>query len=107
MSDLQQQIDELRTELTSVQTALSLVLSAEHRELVNSKDVKKVFQEIVQELRQDEEYERNLMAQKQMIRQQQAEMELARARANMQAGLQGIGSTTFGTLSQAELDKWK
>lgn len=53
--DLQKQITELRNELTSVQTALSLVLSAEHRELVNSKDVRKVFMDMIQEMRQEDE----------------------------------------------------
>ncbi|MCK4784199.1 MAG: hypothetical protein KAV87_10645 [Desulfobacteraceae bacterium] len=55
---LQAQINELRTELTSVQTALSLVLSAEHRALVNSKDVRKVFKDMIREMREEEEHER-------------------------------------------------
>ncbi len=54
IKELRTELSELRTQLTSVQVALSMVLSPEHRKLVNSKDVSKVFKEIVKEMRDDE-----------------------------------------------------
>lgn len=76
-----ERITNLEQQIVSLQAALSLVLSAEGRELVNSKDMKQSLKGLLDEIRSDEYDERQRALVYSQAQMQQAQIDVINARA--------------------------